>query len=522
MIRCTKCDTVNPDDAVCCSNCASFLEWTGEKIDAATAAALTAAAAAKKADEQVKAEPPIRSADEPEPEPTGAEPTAPDEQPAKPHRSRPRKSRTAAVQAKAATDAGPQVASTAEAEAAAEAGAPAGPTAKLAAERKVEEEREPEPALPPPPPPPPPPPINRPIAPVVFRLDETPPELRTDAEPPPTEPPAQKPKPTFRFRAAAATTAVPAPGPTTTEPAAAQPGSNQAPPAQSSATQAQATEPPARRPVAEDEEPASRKPTAEVLQRPKQRPSQIQPLASEPAIKPGDLICSNCGAGNDPARRFCRRCGTSLAMAVVARKPPWYTRLLRRNRRAYAAGDRPGAMGTAGQPGRSIIKPALLILVVGLLVVLVGAYFIDRGVRRTVDGLIGSVGTLVDTTTHQANLAFDGNASTYWLVDPSGGIPTEQVPLKDTVNVTKVLVHSGAGTGPEFQQYRRPKTIEFTFPSKSPIKIVLADDPAAQEFALPMPAVAVYQFRILDFYPAANPDQKLIALREVQVIASAN
>ena len=33
MIRCTKCDTINPTDAVLCSNCSSLLQWTGVPVD---------------------------------------------------------------------------------------------------------------------------------------------------------------------------------------------------------------------------------------------------------------------------------------------------------------------------------------------------------------------------------------------------------------------------------------------------------------------------------------------------------
>jgi ribosomal protein L40E len=33
MLRCTKCDTINPSDAVLCSNCSSLLQWTGVPVD---------------------------------------------------------------------------------------------------------------------------------------------------------------------------------------------------------------------------------------------------------------------------------------------------------------------------------------------------------------------------------------------------------------------------------------------------------------------------------------------------------
>ena len=45
MIRCTKCGTINPPDAILCSNCQSLLEWTGVKVDPAEIAAAEAAEA---------------------------------------------------------------------------------------------------------------------------------------------------------------------------------------------------------------------------------------------------------------------------------------------------------------------------------------------------------------------------------------------------------------------------------------------------------------------------------------------
>jgi hypothetical protein len=44
--------------------------------------------------------------------------------------------------------------------------------------------------------------------------------------------------------------------------------------------------------------------------------------AQDRSAQPGDLICANCGEPNDPSRKFCRRCGSSLATASTASAPP--------------------------------------------------------------------------------------------------------------------------------------------------------------------------------------------------------
>lgn len=172
-------------------------------------------------------------------------------------------------------------------------------------------------------------------------------------------------------------------------------------------------------------------------------------------------------------------------------------------------------MGSAGQPRRSRVKPVLLVLLLAAVLVLVGGYFVDSRIKGAVDGAIGSVRNLIETTTHPPGQAFDGKIETFWLADPGGGTPAQRVPLTETVDLIRVLVHSGAGAGPEFTAYGRPRTIEFQFPSVDSIEIELEDDPAAQEFELDVPAVGEYVFRIIDFYEADDPDQHLVALRDV-------
>ena len=51
-----------------------------------------------------------------------------------------------------------------------------------------------------------------------------------------------------------------------------------------------------------------------------------QDCAGPRIVNPGDLVCGQCGEGNDPSRRFCRRCGASLAAGDGIRPLPWYQR----------------------------------------------------------------------------------------------------------------------------------------------------------------------------------------------------
>jgi hypothetical protein len=241
------------------------------------------------------------------------------------------------------------------------------------------------------------------------------------------------------------------------------------------------------------------------------------PAPSEPDVKPGDLICSNCGTGNDPARRFCRRCGNSLLTAVVARRPPWYRRIFGRQR-ALAAGERPSHMGRAGSKRRAISLPRVLLMLValGVIAALVG-YVLVPDVRQRVDSAVGDVRRMFDTFSNPGTQALDDDIATYWLADPSGETPSVNVNFGDTINLVSVTFHSGAGTGDDFSRYGRPRTVEFRFPGGgSPVRVVLRDDPAAQEHPLEVDSVRTIELRIVDFYGADADGEPLIALREVE------
>jgi hypothetical protein len=267
------------------------------------------------------------------------------------------------------------------------------------------------------------------------------------------------------------------------------------------------------------EQPASRQPQAVPPSAPRRQPPPT--LATEPDIKPGDLICAVCGTGNDPTRRFCRRCGNSLATAVVAIKPPWYRRLLGRRQRHYAAGERPGAMGTAGQPRRSRVRLVVALVVVLLIAGAAGAYFLNASFHDQVTSAIGSVGRLYDTWSHPPSQAYDSKIETYWLADSSSGQPTLTMNLAQATNMVGIRFQMGSSAGPDFSTYARPKTVELQLPGAAPVRLLLKDDPAAQEFPVTAAAVQTLTLRILDWYPAVDPGQPLIAVREITVIGQA-
>ena len=117
-------------------------------------------------------------------------------------------------------------------------------------------------------------------------------------------------------------------------------------------------------PVGQPQQPAAPAPKA-----------RRRPVAPPEPLDPGDLICGNCGMGNRPTRKFCRRCGTDLAEAEVARVP-WWRRLCQ----ADEAGQG-GRQPSEGAGGATV--PTRLVALLGVLAVLgVGAYLL-RGPSST-------------------------------------------------------------------------------------------------------------------------------------------
>jgi hypothetical protein len=501
LIRCTKCGTINADTDIFCGKCASFLEWTGVKVDAAevddspiTVADATAAppidssspapplpAAPVKTDEPLAAgAPPPTLAEQPAPPPPAAAPpppvaAAPVMPPATTAATPPLPDQAALEQA------GPFGASAPPPTAA--PAAPANPAALRAGAAQVE--TPPEPVKPAPPPPPP-----------SFRFRAQ----RASQAPAAAVPPA----------ASAAALAASSQGTADAdEPAAVKPG---------------AAQPPARAPKAvAAEEPIARQPT---LAPPPPRPApQAHPsLVEEPEIKPGDLICGVCGAGNTPDRRFCRRCGNSLAAATVAVavRRPWYRRIFGRGSKTQtmAAGDRPSSLGRKGRSAGWFVKRLIVVAIVVALIAPVVGYFAVPSFKEQINSLLGQSGASVILLQHPSTNALDKDINTFWLADQASGHTTVTVNFGQTTSLAGLIFHSGA-PGTDYTTYGRPLEVQLVFPGNpNPVTMRLNDDPAPQKLCLPTVASArTFDIRIVSSFPPSGSNQNLVALREVEFIA---
>jgi hypothetical protein len=373
-------------------------------------------------------------------------------------------------------------------------------------------------AAPPPPAPPPPAP-----APVASAPPPAPaPTLRqvpivTPAPPPPT-PPA--PQPVASFPVAAD----PIP---TREPVLAGVGAPAAPP-------------PAV-PV-RDDEPMSRRPTsvAPTMARPRTAPRTLEAPTRR---RPGDLICGQCGEGNDPTRHFCRRCGHTLDEAIAVQLP-WYRRFWNRlfGPRTYEAGYRKRRVGPPNVLGAiwRVVRLALLaIIVVALLGFALIPAFRTTVINRASNAVnplrvqffphydaVYATGAAASTSTagHLPTLAVDHFLNTYWAASANDPRPYLKILFSSPVDLAKIGFDSGpSGTTPagSFPNQPRPKAVHVVCSDGTTADLTLRDeDPSvaknAQFYTLNAKQVTFVEIFIESSYPPAGASPSSVAISEVE------
>jgi hypothetical protein len=217
-------------------------------------------------------------------------------------------------------------------------------------------------------------------------------------------------------------------------------------------------------------------------------------------VNPGDLICGQCGEGNEPVRKFCSRCGQSLATAAVASTPWWRKILPHRKAKVLAAGERPGGKGARRSFGFGGLVRIVGYLVVAVILVGGLAYGAFPSFRTTVNNQVSSVvnnftgnisapkpvhATSVKAssavTGHDGSLAVDAFSNTYWEAalakDPH---PTLTVGFAPNTNVTVMLFVSG-NTANELSE-ARPKALHIVFSNGASQNITLVDTGSSQQF----------------------------------------
>jgi hypothetical protein len=259
--------------------------------------------------------------------------------------------------------------------------------------------------------------------------------------------------------------------------------------------------------------------------------------------RPGDLICGQCGEGNDPSRHFCRRCGNSLDEAIAVRLP-WYRRFFNRllGRRTREAGWRPRRVGPPNVLGgvwRVVRLAVVAILAVGLLAFILVPSFhnlvVDRAtaaftaVRKVVHpnyDPVHAIGATASTTTpgHPASLAIDTFKNTYWAATARDPRPTLVLRFSGPQDIAEIGFRSGAsGTAPAdlFTGQPRPHLVHLVFSNGYATDISLKDQDAtqAQFYAIDdgkASDVTFVEVHVMTTYAPAGVAPSSVAITEVE------
>jgi hypothetical protein len=379
-----------------------------------------------------------------------------------------------------------------------------------------------------------------------------------EAAPPPAPPPSAEPEPAPIAAATPVAAAAPTPQPQVvwtvpvTSAAPTAPPAQPASPAAAPATPAPApvlagvgapiTSVPLAPPTVAADEPMSRRPTSVVPT--VARPRQAARTMEAPTRRhPGDLICGQCGEGNDPVRHFCRRCGNSLDEAIAVRLP-WYRRFFSRlfGVRTREAGWRPHRVGPPNVMGMvwRIVRLAIAaLIVIGLLAFLLVPSFhnlvVDRvtstvtTVRKAVFPHFDAVyatGASASTSTagHLPTLAIDKFNNTYWAAQAKDPAPYLKVSFHDPVDLAEIGFDSGAaGTAAadDFLTQPRPHNVHLVFSNGTTKDLALKDeDPKvaknAQFYPIEAKQVTFVEIHIMSVYATAGASPSSVALAEVE------
>jgi hypothetical protein len=279
-------------------------------------------------------------------------------------------------------------------------------------------------------------------------------------------------------------------------PAPGQSGAPTLPPPKATATEAQEL-------VAPVTGKATTQPEAVVPQEAAKKPPQVRRQPPSRKLQPGDLVCGECGEGNSVTRKFCSRCGTSLAEATVV-KTPWWRRLLpRRGAKVRKSGERPKRRGRGGKTKLGVFVSTTfktLRRVVALALVVGGvAYGLFAPFRGFVNERAAEAKGVFERTffpqyapvsaaeaptasaalpDHPANMAVDGQSNSFWAAPVGGVEPNMVVKFDRTVDLAKLIVHNGDGAG--FKESARAQKLHLVFSNGKTTDVNLQDRPDPQ------------------------------------------
>lgn len=282
------------------------------------------------------------------------------------------------------------------------------------------------------------------------------------------------------------------------------------------------------------------------------QPSEVKPGAAKakpPPVKqaptrrlePGDLVCGNCGEGNDAARKFCSRCGMSLDTAEKV-KTPWWRKIIRkRGPKTLAAGERPGKPGKGGAPKKKLPIAAVigkLRLIISLTLIIGGLlYALSPPFRNAVYTRWTSTKTKVMQTIrpeftgvrpnqiaataelpapNNAAAAADNFKNTAWAAPANVPEPTLVFNFDRAVNLDQTLITSGDPK--DFVGFPRPEKIRIVYNTGVSQEITLKDEQKPQRYTLKgAKGITQMEIHVVSVYKPAAPKGDTLRLTEVEL-----
>jgi len=257
-------------------------------------------------------------------------------------------------------------------------------------------------------------------------------------------------------------------------------------------------------------------------------------------LRPGDLICGECGEGNPTTRKFCSRCGDSLLQAEVVRTHWWKKLVPARGPKVVATGERAGHPGSPGPDLRQGLRKAYRLVrnVTGIAVVAAGvAYAALPPVRTAVNARFTTAKNHVEQIAHPTyvpvrpvgvaasrheaghpgRLAVDLFTNTYWLARwKPARVPVLTLKFSHRVILREMILHSGA-TG-DYTGHGRPATLHLVFSNGNSATIRPQDTSSPQTLSIPHAiGVTSVQIQVTSVYQGSGrPD---VAIAEIELFA---
>lgn len=244
-------------------------------------------------------------------------------------------------------------------------------------------------------------------------------------------------------------------------------------------------------------------PDSVVPQEAQKKAPQVRRQPPTRKLQPGDLVCGDCGEGNNLTRKFCSRCGTSLAEAEQVKTPWWRKLLPKRGAKVRKAGDRPKRRGRGGKSRLGLFVGStfkVLRRVIAIVLVLAGvAYGLFAPFRGFVNERSAEAkGTFermffpqyapVSATEaptasaalpdHPPNNMVDSAFNTYWGAPVGGPEVNVVVKFGREVHLAKIIIYNGDGG--EFKATHRAQKLHLVFSTGRTTDVNLQDRPDPQ------------------------------------------